>query len=80
MVQCHFKGPRYVMSPEIYERYEEAFAASNEWVRAKYFPERKSLFGASATTIATQPDNDAILDQLASFTVGFASTVKPGRP
>ena len=42
--------PNLLPSAEEYNAYEEAFAESNEWVRAKYFPHRTSLFDETHQT------------------------------
>ncbi len=39
-------GPSYRLPPKLAERYREAFAESNEWVRQRFFPERRYLFAA----------------------------------
>ncbi len=44
-ISGHFSGHlRYVPSLEECRAYEDCFADSLEWVRARYFPDRKSLF------------------------------------
>lgn len=41
----HFKeGPSYCMPEELFWQYETEFEEGNEWVRAKYFPEKARLF------------------------------------
>jgi hypothetical protein len=40
----NFSQPPYRLSEEMRERYAREFAASNEWVRKRYFPEREELF------------------------------------
>jgi len=44
LVRQHCRGPRYEAPPELAARYRAYFAASNEWVRRRYFPERDALF------------------------------------
>lgn len=38
------KSNKYVMPTELFLDYDTEFAASNEWVRQKYFPSREFLF------------------------------------
>lgn len=45
LFETHFShGRRYVPPPDLAEAYDTAFAASNEWVRARFFPEQDRLF------------------------------------
>jgi hypothetical protein len=45
MVRNAFEsGPRYALSPELRQAYENAFRDGNEWVRKEYFPGREQLF------------------------------------
>ncbi len=58
--------------------YENAYAQSNEWVRARYFPERQRLFSQPTTSGAenTQPataDIDGIADLVAALWLRQAS-------
>ena len=39
-----FKDEKYKMSDALYEQYEQEFEHSNEWVRARYFSDKKNLF------------------------------------
>lgn len=39
-----FTDQAYILSPELYQAYVEAYAESNEWVRQQFFPERSNLF------------------------------------
>jgi hypothetical protein len=38
------QGPKYVPDAALVQSYRTTFAASNEWVRSMFFPERESLF------------------------------------
>lgn len=51
-LERHHVGPGYRLPPRLTERYREAFAESNEWVRQRFFPEREFLFAAE------DPDHD----------------------
>ncbi len=42
-------GPGYRLPAGRAARYREAFAASNDWVRQRFFPERENLFAAAQT-------------------------------
>lgn len=44
---AHCSEPPYRLSDEMRGQYEAAFAASNEWVRQRYFPGRVELFPRS---------------------------------
>jgi hypothetical protein len=44
IIQKKYSGYKYRMPPELEALYINTFADSNEWVREKWFPERKSLF------------------------------------
>lgn len=59
-------GPRVSASPELAAEYDNAFAESNEWVRASYFPDRKRLFEVKERNEA-RPLNipDIYLDEMA---------------
>lgn len=39
-----FTDQAYILSPELYKAYVDAYAESNEWVRQQFFPERSKLF------------------------------------
>jgi len=43
-IDRHFNFPRYRMPKSIARLYDEYFAESDEWVRANFFPHRKTLF------------------------------------
>ncbi len=51
-LERHSSGPGYRLPPRLAELYREAFVESNEWVRARFFPEREYLFAAE------HPDHD----------------------
>ncbi len=56
-------GSKYQVDAETAAIYREAFAASNEWVRREFFPERQQLFslrGGDKSSIAT--DDSAAVD------------------
>lgn len=61
-------GRPYALPPALHRAYESAFAASNEWVRARYFADRPSLFPPKP---APQPPaiglTDAELDRIADL-------------
>jgi hypothetical protein len=40
----HFSHPKYIMPSSLFEKYNIYFHDSNEWVRKKYFPDKKTLF------------------------------------
>lgn len=44
----HFSEPKYRMPKALVHSYENAFAASDEWVRANFFPQRERLFSGAA--------------------------------
>lgn len=65
------RGPRKTATPEQAAAYQAHFAASNEWVRARYFPDRAVLFtpfepAAAPTQLAA---SDAQLDHMADLIV-----------
>ena len=43
-VRKHFPGRPYALDDDLRDAYQSAFADGNEWVRQRYFPERKTLF------------------------------------
>lgn len=48
-IQTYFEehmtlGPKYGMPTNLRRQYEEAFKASNAWIRTEYFPHRQQLF------------------------------------
>lgn len=43
-IPLFLRGPKYVMSESLREKYDVEFSESNEWVRKKYFPARENLF------------------------------------
>ena len=43
-IEKHFTDSKYYMSKELFDNYDKVFKESNEWVRQKYFPHKKSLF------------------------------------
>jgi hypothetical protein len=70
LVRTHCKGASYVPGPEIVEAYHQHFNSSNEWVRKHYFPERKELFPARSTAVATTVQaSEGELDDLAELVV-----------
>jgi hypothetical protein len=67
-----FTDSKYVMPDWLWTRYDEAFAASNEWVRARYFPARTSLFPQRNHPKETLlPIADAEMDRMADFVVSI---------
>lgn len=64
----YFTDERYVMPPEIYNAYEQAFKESNEWVRRKFFSERPSLFEyRDASQVKLSKPDDLVLDKIATL-------------
>lgn len=43
-LEAQFSYPPYRLPKNLRERYDAEYAVSNEWVRARYFPERAELF------------------------------------
>lgn len=43
-IQKNFSDNKYIMPRHLYEAYDSEFLSSNEWVRRKFFPEKKNLF------------------------------------
>jgi hypothetical protein len=72
--QRHFgSGPRFVPDPALAAAYAGAFAASDAWVRATWFPGRAALFppaGAAAGPPPVLPD-PADIDRLADLLTGL---------
>jgi len=67
-----FTDSKYVMPDWLWTRYDEAFAASNEWVRAHYFPGRTSLFPHRNHPKETLPPiGDSEMDRMADFIVSI---------
>jgi len=66
------QGPRYGLSLERRRQYEMAFQASNDWVRAHYFPHRSRLFDEPhIPPPAPSALTPAELDQLAHLLVAL---------
>ncbi len=64
----HFSDGKYVMPRDLYERYDEAFKESNEWVRNKYFPNKQTLFPYKEYPCETKCNlSDEQLESLANF-------------
>lgn len=57
LMETHFSQPPYRLSHEMRVSYDAAFAASNEWVRERYFPERAELFPGGGQKEAGQVDD-----------------------
>ena len=69
-LERHSTGAAYRLPPRLAERYREEFAASNEWVRQRYFPERATLFSADASgnrSETTGPGYDGLAAVLADL-------------
>ncbi len=87
LFERHFsEGPRYVPPHAVAEAYDAAFAASNEWVRARFFPDRPRLFPERpAATPSKLPLPAEDLDRLTALFVELwrtdtaAAAVRPGR-
>ncbi len=65
-------GSKYRVDVETATAYHEAFAASNEWVRQQYFPERQRLFTTSVGAADGRGGEEAVpsaaeLDALAAL-------------
>lgn len=64
----YFTDDKYVMPPEVYAAYQEAFKESNEWVRQRFFSERSSLFNQRSSPKAKLDQPDAVmLDKVADL-------------
>lgn len=71
-IQKHYADEKYVMSNELFKQYHDAFQASNEWVRKKYFSEKKSLFSPKPCPNETNLDiSETQLDLLANLIVNI---------
>ncbi|MDC7218882.1 MAG: hypothetical protein PQJ59_03015 [Spirochaetales bacterium] len=66
-IQRHFSDSKYIMPEKLYEAYDLEFEASNEWVRNKYFPNRKTLFGNKLNKQSDITINDSDLDKIANL-------------
>lgn len=67
--ETHFaSGDRFTPPAEIVAAYEAYFAESNEWVRARFFPEREHLFDpVRPVRDLLLPYPEADLDRMADF-------------
>ena len=70
----HGGGPAYAMPAEAFDRYDEAFAESDEWVRREFFPERESLWErvtrpAGGGCVLADESLDRIAERLADLCV-----------
>lgn len=68
------QGPAYALPAEAWDRYDEAFAESDEWVRRAFFPERDSLWEDAARPAVggcglTGDRLDRIAEQLAEICI-----------
>lgn len=72
--ECLAGGPPYVISEDLFLRYEAEFEQSDEWVRARYFPDRDRLFprtappGPASLGLGLGPDE---LERLADLIAGI---------
>lgn len=66
-LESRFSSPPYRPSMETVSAYRNAFSESNEWVRARYFTDRKVLFAAPSPSSPTQAESLSAeeLDRLA---------------
>lgn len=53
---------RRVLKPELAEKLNKLSAETNEWVRAKYFPQKKTLFAGQARTGQVESSVEKTLD------------------
>ncbi|TXH68670.1 MAG: hypothetical protein E6Q83_13210 [Thiothrix sp.] len=64
----YFTEDRYVMPPEVHKAYEQAFKDSNEWVRARFFSSRASLFKPNTRPQAhVELPDSPLLDKVADL-------------
>lgn len=64
-VEHHFSGgPETGVTDETVADFRAHFAASNEWVRAKFFPERAELFTKQVYPPIARTENDSEIDRL----------------
>ena len=68
----HSSGDPYQLPALRAEQYREAFAASNEWVRQRFFPQRRHLFPSEDPTGEDGP-NPIGFDGLASLILELSS-------
>lgn len=57
------------LSPEMVAEYEDAFRESNEWVRARFFPERESLFPSTVAESTVADSNAMDVEAIADLIV-----------
>jgi hypothetical protein len=71
----HFTESKYAMPESLWKQYDEVFAASNEWVRNRYFPDRPTLFPQKKyPRESCVHASDQELDRLAQFVVALWRT------
>ncbi|MCG6940264.1 MAG: hypothetical protein LJE69_03315 [Thiohalocapsa sp.] len=72
-IERHFSsGDKYIMPGYLYEEYEREFKDSNNWVKEKYFPERKNLFSTKIpdeanVNVSSDAETEVIADFIANM-------------
>jgi len=66
-IERHFSDQKYIMPKEIYEAYDKRYQEENEWVRNKYFSEKKYLFKTNTFEESTIDVSDIQLDKIAEL-------------
>jgi hypothetical protein len=82
VVERHFgTGPRYVAPAALARAYDEAFRESNEWVRARFFPDAERLFPERPAEVGGAPPLPAAdLDRIAAMVVELLGRAPSGSP
>ena len=69
----HFSDSKYVMPKRLYEAYDLEFQESNDWVRRKYFPDKKKMFSDHIIQEAKLSISEEELDRIANFIIDIWS-------